>query len=108
MFSPYVQHHRADYFPDPEKFDPDRFSPERVEQIPEDAYIPFSMGPRVCIGNHFALMEGQMLLAAIAQRVTFEAVADQDPDKPGVQTVEPEPMITLRPKDGLKVKVKRN
>jgi cytochrome P450 len=107
MFSPYVQHHRDDYFPDPEKFDPDRFSPEREAQIPDDAFIPFSMGPRVCIGNHFAMMEGQILLAAIAQRVTFEAVADQDEAKPGIQEVAPEPMITLRPKDGLKVKVRR-
>ncbi len=108
MFSPYVQHHRADYFPDPEKFDPDRFSPEREAQIPDEAYIPFSQGPRVCIGNHFALMEGHILLAAIAQRVTFEAVEDQDARKPGIQEVEPEPMITLRPKDGLKVVVQRD
>ncbi len=108
MFSPYVQHHRADYFPEPEKFDPDRFSAERETQIPEDAYIPFSQGPRVCIGNHFALMEGQILLAAIAQRVTFEAVEDQDEVQPGIQPVEPEPMITLRPKDGLKVIVHRD
>lgn len=108
MFSPYVQHHRADYFPDPEKFDPDRFSPEREAEIPDEAYIPFSQGPRVCIGNHFALMEGHILLAAIAQRVTFEAVEDQDARKPGIQEVEPEPMITLRPKDGLKVVVQRD
>jgi cytochrome P450 len=108
LFSPYVQHHRADYFPEPETFDPDRFTPEREAQIPDDAYIPFSQGPRVCIGNHFALMEGQILLATIAQRVTFEAIEDQDENKPGIQAVEPEPMMTLRPKNGLKVLVHRD
>jgi len=108
LFSPYVQHHRADYFTNPEAFDPDRFSPEREAEIPDDAYIPFSQGPRVCIGNHFALMEGQILLATIAQRITFEAIEDQDENTPGIQRVEPEPMITLRPKDGLKVLVHRD
>ena len=55
--------------------------------------------------NQFALMEGQILLATIAQRVSFEAVADQDERKPGVQVVEPGPLVTLRPKHGIKVKV---
>jgi cytochrome P450 len=62
--------------------------------------MPFSIGPRLCIGNHFAMMEGHLLLAALVQRVTFRLV-------PG-QNVVPEPLITLRPRDGIQMTVERN
>ncbi|MBO0796746.1 MAG: cytochrome P450 [Ktedonobacteraceae bacterium] len=91
MISPYVMHYKPEYFPDPERFDPDRFTPEREKQLPRYAYIPFGAGPRICIGNYFALMEGQLLLATLAQRVSFEIL-------PG-QVVKPEmnKTLTLRP-----------
>ena len=108
MFSPYVLHRRADYFAEPTTFDPERFSPERIKAIQDDTYLPFGAGPRVCIGNQFALMEGQILLAAIAQRVAFEALADQDERKPGIQVVEPGPLVTLRPKHGIRVKLDKS
>ncbi len=63
MFAPYTLHRRAKYFPDPEVFDPERFTPEREKRLPRPAYLPFGAGPRVCIGNHFSLMEGHILSA---------------------------------------------
>jgi cytochrome P450 len=98
---PYTIHRKAEYFPDPERFDPDRFTPEREKQLPRHAYIPFGAGPRICIGNHFALMEGQLLLATLAGRVTFTLV-------PG-QTIEPDPKhhLTLSPGGKIQVIVKR-
>ena len=77
LVSPHVMHHKAEYFPDPETFDPERFAPEREKQMPRNAYIPFGAGPRICIGNHFALMEGQLLIATLAQHVRFSLVPGQ-------------------------------
>ncbi|GAA2608064.1 cytochrome P450 [Actinomadura fulvescens] len=99
LFSPYVLHHRADYFPDPERFDPDRFSPERERDIPTHAYMPFASGHRICIGNNHALLNGQIALATLSQRVRFSAIPGQE--------VALEPKLTLRPRGGLKLKVQR-
>ncbi|MEM8530500.1 MAG: cytochrome P450 [Chloroflexota bacterium] len=97
--SPYAIHRRSDYFPDPERFDPERWTPEHEEQLPRHAYMPFGGGPRVCIGNHFAMMEGQIILATLAQRTKFTLAADQ--------RVEPETLATLRPRNGIKMTVER-
>ena len=66
--SPFVMHRRPAFFPDPERFDPDRWTPERERALPKFAYMPFGGGPRVCIGNGFALMEAHLIVAAVAQR----------------------------------------
>jgi cytochrome P450 len=71
LASPYTLHRIAKYFPQPEQFDPERFSPEREREIPRYVYLPFGIGPRVCLGNNLALMEVHLLLALLAQRVTF-------------------------------------
>lgn len=101
IVSTYTMHRRSDFYPDPETFDPERFTPEREKQLPRYAYLPFGAGPRICIGNHFAMMEGHLLLATLAQRVTFELVSGQKivPD--------PQKTITIRPTSGVKVKVHR-
>jgi cytochrome P450 len=90
-------HRRPDVFPDPGRFDPDRFTAEREKALPRYAYLPFGAGPRVCIGNHFALMEGQILLATYAQRVRLDL---EDPCDVGM-----EPLVTLRPKGALRARV---
>lgn len=93
VMSQYVTHRHPDFWDDPERFDPGRFTPERVAQRPKFAYFPFGGGPRICIGNNFALMEAHLLLATFAQRYTLELV----PDHPVV----PEPTVTLRPRYGV-------
>ncbi|QBD82166.1 cytochrome P450 [Ktedonosporobacter rubrisoli] len=97
----YAMHRRSDYFPEPEKFDPERFVPEREKQLPRYAYMPFGAGPRICIGNHFALMEGHLLLATLAQRVAFERI--------DAQAVKPDPSrsVTIRPDRNMQMRVRR-
>lgn len=85
-------HRRADYFPAPLAFRPERMLPEAKKARPRHHYLPFGAGPRVCIGSHFALMEGHLALATMVQRARI---------RPLVTYVEPEPLITLRPRGGL-------
>jgi len=87
LISPYVVHRHPDYWNDPETFDPERFHPDRV--VPRQAYIPFGSGPRLCIGNSFAMMEMQLILAMTAQAFRLRLV-------PGI-TIKPTTMPTLRP-----------
>ena len=89
MVSPYITHRHPAFWCDPERFDPERFTPEQVAARPRFAYFPFSGGPRLCIGNEFALMEAQILLAMIMQRYRVEVA-------PG-HTVQHEIRVTLRP-----------
>jgi len=95
----YGLHRDARYFPNPDVFDPERFSPEREKDIPKYAYLPFGGGPRVCIGNAFALMEARLILATMAQRYRLELA-------PG-QVVKPERQFTLRSKYGMNMVVRR-
>lgn len=101
LIAPYTLHRREEYFPEPEKFDPERFAPEREKLLSRHAYLPFGAGPRICIGNHFSLMEGHLLLAALVQRVHFALVPGQD------IVVDPAHHLTLRPAGALNVRVKR-
>jgi cytochrome P450 len=96
---PFVIHRRPKLWPDPDRFDPDRFAPEHVAVRPRFAYLPFSGGPRGCIGNQFAMVEASLIVAAIAQRYRIVLV-------PG-QTIRPEPLITLRPKPGIYVTLEK-
>lgn len=95
MLSPYVTHRLAQYWPEPERFDPDRFLPERAEGRPKWAYFPFGGGPRVCIGSHFAMLEATLVLATLAPRFRLTL--------PAGRPVATEAVITLRPRGGLKM-----
>ena len=85
---PYVTHRHLDFWPDPEAFDPDRFAPERRRSVSRWAYFPFGGGKRVCLGQHFALMEAQVVLAMVVARFTLQGVGPAP---------EPDPYVTLRP-----------
>lgn len=65
-------HHSHKYFPNPEKFDPERFLGANKEKINPNAYVPFGLGPRACIGSRFALMEGKIILYSILSEFKFE------------------------------------
>jgi len=95
--SPFLTQRNPRVWENPEGFDPDRFSPERSAGRHPFAFFPFGGGPRLCIGNGFAMMEAQLLLAVFAQRFHLDMV-------PGHRVV-PEPMITLRPKGGLPMRL---
>jgi cytochrome P450 len=82
----------------PDEFNPDRFSAEAVKARPRHHFVPFGAGPRMCIGNHFAMMEMQLLMATIVQRFDFSVVESHK--------VELDALITLRPKYGIKLKIK--
>jgi len=93
MISPYAMHRHPAFWEEPERFEPERFAPERSAARPAYTYFPFGGGPRMCIGNHFAMMEAQLILATVAQRSRLRLV-------PGHQ-VEPQMRVTLRPRYGL-------
>jgi cytochrome P450 len=88
LLSQWVVHRDPRWFPNPEGFDPDRWTPDRAGALPRYAYFPFGGGPRVCIGNHFAVMEATLILAIIVQRFRIELL-------PGQRLVL-EPSVTLR------------
>jgi cytochrome P450 len=87
--APWVVHRDARFFHEPERFNPDRWTEQTGKQLPRYAYFPFGGGPRLCIGQPFAMMEATLILAAIAQRYRLSLEAGQ--------RVQPEPSITLRP-----------
>jgi cytochrome P450 len=99
LMSQFVMHRDPRYYPNPLRFAPERFTPLARAARPKLAYFPFGAGPRQCIGESFAWMEGVLALATIAQRWQLRLV-------PG-QQVEPQPLITLRPKYGLRMRVER-
>jgi cytochrome P450 len=96
---PFVLHRRPKLWPDPERFDPERFAPGRESGRHRFAYLPFGAGPRGCIGNQFAMVEAQLIVASIAQRYRVELA-------PG-QAIRPDPLITLRPKPGIQAMLTR-
>jgi cytochrome P450 len=97
FFSQYIVQRDARWFPEPERFDPTRHTAEAKAGRPRFAYFPFGGGARQCIGESFAWMEATLALATIAQRWRLELI-------PG-QTIVLQPKITLRPKNGIRVKV---
>lgn len=99
LIAPWLLHRNPRLFEDPLRFDPDRFLPEREAALPRFAYMPFGGGKRICIGNQFALMEGQIILSTIARHVSMNLVSERPV---GLQ-----PFITLRPKGGVNVKIQR-
>ena len=102
FLSQYAIHRHPAFWADPTRFDPARFLPGGQvcpdgSPRPRGAFFPFGDGQRKCIGEHFARMEGRIILSMLASRFTFTPV----PDTPVV----PEPSVTLRPRGGLKLRL---
>lgn len=97
---PWVTQRDPRWFVGPETFDPERFSPARAEDIPPYAYFPFGGGPRVCIGGALATMEMVLILATVLKSFRLKLA-------PGQAAVEPEPLIAIRPRGGLRVTLTR-
>jgi cytochrome P450 len=98
FIAPWLLHRNPRLFDDPLRFDPDRFLPEREAKMEKFAYLPFGGGRRICIGNQFALMEGQIILSTIAPHVEIGLVEKMPPKI--------QPLLTLRPRE-LPVRIKR-
>ncbi|HXD89564.1 MAG TPA: cytochrome P450, partial [Candidatus Binataceae bacterium] len=77
----------------PLRFRPERFAPDEVTRRSRYTYFPFGGGPRLCIGEQFALVEARLILATIAQSYRLRLATDQ--------AVAPEPLVTLRPRGGI-------
>ena len=99
LIMPWLLHRKPSLWENPDRFEPERFSPERTAARPRFAYLPFGGGPRICIGAAFAMTEAVLMLATIAQRYRLRL-------KPGA-VVEPQGLITLRPRYGLPMMLER-
>lgn len=99
LMTQYICHRNAKYFPEPHKFDPERFNPDRVENFHTGAYFPFGSGPRFCIGEAFAKLESILVMVVIGRNFQFQVDASQ--------RIGMEPLITLRPRFGMRMKLKQ-
>jgi cytochrome P450 len=97
LMSQFITHRDPRFFPDPLRFDPARFTPEAKARRTRFTYFPFGAGFRQCIGESFAWMEGVLVLATLAQKWKLKLVPHH--------RVEPEPLITLRPKYGMRMQL---
>jgi cytochrome P450 len=97
FMSQWVIHRDPRFYPEPHAFRPERWASEEARALPKFAYFPFGGGPRLCIGNTFAMMEAVLILAVLAGRFRFEL-------EPGPE-VTPFPSITLRPRHGIPLRV---
>jgi cytochrome P450 len=95
LMSQWVNHHDARWFPEPWRFNPDRW----VGEVPRFAFFPFGGGGRVCIGESFAGLEGVVVLATLLQKWHFRYVGEGPP--------RPQALITLRPRDGMPMRLSR-
>jgi cytochrome P450 len=91
--SPYTIHLRPEIYPEPDRFDPDRWLPEQEARRHKSAFLPFGAGPRVCIGNYFALMEGPIVMATLLRKMRLEI----DPRR----EIVPDDFASLRPAGGV-------
>ncbi|MEN0064280.1 MAG: cytochrome P450 [Myxococcota bacterium] len=98
FYSPFVTHRQAQFFEGPDAFRPERWLDGLEQRLPRMAYLPFGGGPRICIGNHFALMEGGLVLATLMQGLRF-----RDPQS----TLRFSPSVTLRPAHPVKLTFRR-
>jgi len=98
LICPYTVHHNPEYWDDPDAFIPERHSDENRAKRHPFSFIPFSGGPRMCIGSHLAMMESVIILAMVAQRYTLELDT--------THKVEMVHYLSLKTRNGVKVKIR--
>jgi cytochrome P450 len=98
LISPYITHHNESIWKDASSFKPERWLTDEVKQMDKFAYFPFAAGPRMCIGNNFALFEADIIIAKIIQKFKFEYAGDAPPEM--------EPSTTLRVKNRMPIRLK--
>ncbi|MGC9199937.1 MAG: cytochrome P450 [Acidobacteriaceae bacterium] len=99
LMSPYAMHRDPRFWNDPERFAPERWEDGQAGDRPKFAYFPFGAGTRVCIGEHFAALEGVLLMAVIAQQWRLRLMAGQE--------IAPQPQITLRPRGSIHMRLEQ-
>jgi len=99
IMSQWIMHRHPRYFDNPEGFHPDRWANGLLQRISKYVYFPFGGGPRICIGNTFAMMEASLVLATLAQHYRFTLL----PEPPVV----PWPAVTLRPRHGIRARLQK-
>ena len=99
LMSQWIVHRDSRYFDDPDSFRPERWLDGLAPRLPSHAYFPFGGGPRRCIGQGFAMMEAALVVATLARRFHFELASSE--------ALAPEPLITLRPRGGIHMKIYR-
>jgi len=97
VLSPYVTHRLPAFWEHPDIFDPERFTPERSAGRHRCAYIPFGVGPRLCIGSNLAMLEAPLIVAMVAQSFRLRMVSGH--------SVDLHPLITLQPRNGLPMRL---
>ena len=99
LVSPWLIHRHRKLWQKPEIFDPDRFTREDTRESVNCAYLPFSLGPRICMGAAFATQEAMLLLASLVRRFRFKPVAGHVPKPVG--------RLTIRSENGIRLKISR-
>ncbi len=97
LISPYIVHRNPAYWKNPDVFDPERWETEEVKQMDKFAYFPFAAGPRMCIGNNFALLEADIILTKVIQQFDFSFIGESEPEM--------DPTLTLRVKQGMPMQI---
>jgi cytochrome P450 len=92
----FLTHRHPDFWPDPERFDPERFRPEAVKARHHWAYLPFSLGPRMCIGNIFSLVEATVVFTMLLQRLEFHIDPASVPPAKAAITMRPDGPVPMR------------
>jgi cytochrome P450 len=95
MLSPYVLHRHPEFWPEPDRFIPKRFTPDACSDRPRHAYIPFGAGPHQCVGQNMALLVARIVITLVNRQFHLQLVPEQ--------TITPQPGITLRHTNGLRM-----
>lgn len=99
VISPWLIHRHETYWERPNEFDPDRYADDKSRESLQNAYLPFGLGPRVCMGAAFAMYEAALILGVLMRDYRFESLPDHEPQPVG--------RLTIRSENGVRLKIVR-